>query len=212
MIAKFILLASLGLTPIQKAQDGEIEEPTVEVVETNEETPEQEQSQEFDWKAWLEQWFSPDQIAMVMSWVAYAGTIIGLVVRLKQLAKSKSTTAEQVKELVLEEIKKSVNEEIANQVKPYLDGVVKVQGNTNEIMQVFAKILVLSQNNDAESKVAILNLIASLGVVDKEVLDQVKESVVEEEKVKEETKSEALNKIDSVIEDTEKEEYDGTSV
>lgn len=214
MIPKLLLIASLGLTPVQKADEVVDETPTEEVVEPTEEQPVEEDK--FDWKKWLEQWFSPEQVAMIMSWVAYAGTIIGLIVKLIQLAKSKNTTAEDVKRVVLEEIKKSVNEEVAESVKPYLDNVVLIQNKTNEIMQIFSKILALSQNNDAQSRVAILELIASLGIVDQKVLDNVKETIETTEQAKVEAKNEALNQIDTIIEETkvenEEQSDDGTKI
>lgn len=208
MIPKFLLIATLGLAPINRANEVE-EPPTEETIEG--ESVEEEQEQQFDIKEYLAKWFEPSQIAMIMSWVAYAGTILGLVVKLRQLAKSKQTTAEQVKELVLEEIKKSVNEEIAEQVKPYLDGVVKVQKNTNEVMQVLSKVMALAQINDSASRLAILECIASLGVVDKDLLDGAKETIKENEKEKEENKEEALQQIDEIIEETDN-GNDGTSI
>lgn len=214
MIPKLLLIASLGLTPVQKADEVVDETPTEEVIEPTEEQPVEEDK--FDWNKWLEQWFSPEQVAMIMSWVAYAGTIIGLIVKLRQLAKSKNTTAEDVKRVVLEEIKKSVNEEVAESVKPYLDNVVLIQNKTNEIMQIFSKILALSQNNDAQSRVAILELIASLGIVDQKVLDNVKETIETTEQAKVEAKNEALNQIDTIIEETkvenEEQSDDGTKI
>ena len=214
MIPKLLLIASLGLTPVQKADEVVDETPTEEVVEPTEEQPVEEDK--FDWSKWLEQWFSPEQVAMIMSWVAYAGTIIGLIYKLRQLAKSKNTTVEDVKRVVLEEIKKSVNEEVAESVKPYLDNIVLIQNKTNEIMQIFSKILALSQNNDAQSRVAILELIASLGIVDQKVLDNVKETIETTEQAKVEAKNEALNQIDTIIEETkvenEEQSDDGTKI
>lgn len=214
MIPKLLLIVSLGLTPVQKADEVVDETPTEEVIEPTEEQPVEEDK--FDWNKWLEQWFSPEQVAMIMSWVAYAGTIIGLIYKLRQLAKSKNTTAEDVKRVVLEEIKKSVNEEVAESVKPYLDNIVLIQNKTNEIMQIFSKILALSQNNDAQSRVAILELIASLGIVDQKVLDNVKETIETTEQAKVEAKNEALNQIDTIIEETkvenEEQSDDGTKI
>lgn len=214
MIPKLLLIASLGLTPVQKADEVVDETPTEEVIEPTEEQPVEEDK--FDWNKWLEQWFSPEQVAMIMSWVAYAGTIIGLIYKLRQLAKSKNTTVEDVKRVVLEEIKKSVNEEVAESVKPYLDNIVLIQNKTNEIMQIFSKILALSQNNDAQSRVAILELIASLGIVDQKVLDNVKETIKTTEQAKVEAKNEALNQIDTIIEETkvenEEQSDDGTKI
>lgn len=214
MIPKLLLIASLGLTPVQKADEVVDETPTEEVIEPTEEQPVEEDK--FDWSKWLEQWFSPEQVAMIMSWVAYAGTIIGLIYKLRQLAKSKNTTVEDVKRVVLEEIKKSVNEEVAESVKPYLDNIVLIQNKTNEIMQIFSKILALSQNNDAQSRVAILELIASLGIVDQKVLDNVKETIETTEQAKVEAKNEALNQIDTIIEETkvenEEQSDDGTKI
>ena len=214
MIPKLLLIASLGLTPVQKADEVVDETPTEEVIEPTEEQPVEEDK--FDWSKWLEQWFSPEQVAMIMSWVAYAGTIIGLIYKLRQLAKSKNTTVEDVKRVVLEEIKKSVNEEVAESVKPYLDNIVLIQNKTNEIMQIFSKILALSQNNDAQSRVAILELIASLGIVDQKVLDNVKETIETTEQAKVEAKNEALNQINTIIEETkvenEEQSDDGTKI
>lgn len=216
MIPKFLLIMSLGLTPIQKADEEPTEPTTEEVVEETEtqteenETP-AEEKEEFDIQEYLAKWFEPSQIAMIMSWVAYAGTILGLVVKVKQLAKQKQTTAEQVKELVLDEIKKSINEEVADKVKPYLDGVVKINANTNDLMKVFTKVLALSQVNDAQSRLAILELIASLGVLDKELIEEATKQVEEQVETEEENKNEALEQIDEIIEDTSSEE-DGTSI
>lgn len=203
MIPKLILIATLGLAPVQKAE--EVEEP--QVVETTE-----NEQEEFDWNEWLSQWFSPSQIAMIMSWVAYAGTILGLVVKIRQLAKSKHTTAEEVKQLVLEEIKKSVSEEVAEQVKPYLDGIQKVGVNTNDVLKVFAKIMALSQVNDSASRLAILDLIGSLGVIDKTLIEEAKETIKTNEQELEENKLEALDQIEEIIENTEVDENDGTSI
>lgn len=216
MIPKFLLIMSLGLTPIQKADEEPTEPTTEEVVEETEtqteenETP-AEEKEEFDIQEYLAKWFEPSQVAMIMSWVAYAGTILGLVVKVKQLAKQKQTTAEQVKELVLDEIKKSINEEVADKVKPYLDGVVKINANTNDLMKVFTKVLALSQVNDAQSRLAILELIASLGVLDKELIEEATKQVEEQVETEEENKNEALEQIDEIIEDTSSEE-DGTSI
>lgn len=216
MIPKFLLIMSLGLTPIQKADEEPTEPTTEEVVEETEtqteesETP-AEEKEEFDIQEYLAKWFEPSQIAMIMSWVAYAGTILGLVVKVKQLAKQKQTTAEQVKDLVLDEIKKSINEEVADKVKPYLDGVVKINANTNDLMKVFTKVLALSQVNDAQSRLAILELIASLGVLDKELIEEATKQVEEQVETEEENKNEALEQIDEIIEDTSSEE-DGTSI
>lgn len=216
MIGKIALIMCLGLNPVQKAEEGVAKETPTEEVVKNEEGVVEKENQEFDWNAWLSQWFSPEQVAMIMSWVAYAGTIIGLVAKLRQLAKLKNTTAEDVKKVVLEEIKHSVSEEVAEQVKPYLDGVIKVSANTNDVMKVFAKILALSQVNDAQSRIAIIELIASLGVIDKELLVEAKETIKANEETKEENKNEALDQIDNIIEETKEEEKvesdDGTSI
>ena len=202
MLEKVMLASALLFAPVVNDETPVVEEtPTEETTTTEDE--------DFDWKAWLEQWFTPSQVATIMSWVAYIATIIGLVVKLKNLASSKSMTLENVKKTVEEELKANkieLSEEQKANMEAYLPKVMDTCSNLKDICVVMVKMLALSQKDDAESKLAILDLISKLGVIDKDITDEAIKSVKTTETKKVEAKEETLNKLDSIIKD------DGTSI
>lgn len=158
-------------------------------------------------KEWVDKFFGPTQVAMYMSWLAYIGTIIGLVANLKKLKQSNNLTLKNVSDEVQGKLEIIVNKEVADQFGKIAPKLVSGQEKSNKIMTIFAEILALSQENTPESRVAILNLIKELGVVGNEIVDTAKEVVEDSVKVAEETKKEMDKKLDAIVDN-----YDGTSI
>ena len=173
-------------------------------------TQEKQEETEFDIKEWLAQWLTPQQVAMVMTWVAYAGTIIGLIVKLAQLAKTKSLSNENVKDLIMKELGDKVDKSVQDNLATSIVAINKTIERQNEVLALLAKVSALSQENTPESRVAILELISRLGVVDKEDIDKAKETIKEEVKTKREIEQATNESVDKVIEKFDKD--DGTSI
>ena len=173
-------------------------------------TQEKQEETEFYLKEWLAQWLTPQQVAMVMTWVAYAGTIIGLIVKLAQLAKMKSLSNENVKDLIMKELGDKVDKSVQDNLATSIVAINKTIQRQNEVLALLAKVSALSQENTPESRVAILELISRLGVVDKEDIDKAKETIKEEVKTKREIEKATNESVDKVIEKFEKD--DGTSI
>lgn len=173
-------------------------------------TQEKQEETEFDIKEWLAQWLTPQQVAMVMTWVAYAGTIIGLIVKLAQLAKMKSLSNENVKDLIMKELGDKVDKSVQDNLATSIVAINKTIQRQNEVLALLAKVSALSQENTPESRVAILELISRLGVVDKEDIAKAKETIKEEVKTKREIEKATNESVDKVIEKFEKD--DGTSI
>ena len=173
-------------------------------------TQEKQEETEFDIKEWLAQWLTPQQVAMVMTWVAYAGTIIGLIVKLAQLAKMKSLSNENVKDLIMKELGDKVDKSVQDNLATSIVAINKTIQRQNEVLALLAKVSALSQENTPESRVAILELISRLGVVDKEDIEKAKETIKEEVKTKREIEKATNESVDKVIEKFEKD--DGTSI
>ena len=170
--------------------------------------PEQvEETTKDEVKEWVDKFFSPEKVAMYISWVAYIGTIIGLVANIKRLKQSNNLTLKDVSAEVKNVLKETVGEEVAKQFEGVIPALIDGQGNMNRIMTIFAKILALSQENSPTSRIAILDLVEELGVVGKELVDNAKTVVEEGEKAIEEHKKELDDKCDEIIE-----KYDGTSI
>lgn len=158
-------------------------------------------------KEWFDKFFAPEMIAMYMSWLAYIGTIIGLVASIKRLKQSNNLTLKNVSDEVKKLIEEVIGTKVAEQFDKIAPKLISGQEKSNEIMSIFAKILALSQENTPESKIAILDLIEQLGVIAKEITQTAKEVVIESKEMAEEAKKELDKKIDEIVES-----YDGTSI
>ena len=123
-----------------------------------------------------------------------------------KLKKSKNETLANVKEAILKEVDTSVDTQIQEQIKPVLNDVLKALDNSRELQGVISKIIALSQENSPASRLAILDCIASIGVVNKEVIEEAKESIKEEVASEEKKIEEAKESLDNIITETETKE------
>ena len=214
MIKELLLISALTFTPMN-TEDTTPSEPTTGENETTEptetETPKEEDKVKEEIKAWLEKFLEPQQVAMIMTWITYAATIIGLIYKLSQLAKSKSLSNENIKNLILTELGDKVDESVKNQLASAITSLTKTAERQNEVLSLLAKVSALSQENTPESRVAILDLISRLGVVDKEDIENAKETINQEVAEKKALEEETNNTVDKIIEE-HKEEDNGTSI
>ena len=149
----------------------------------------------------LNEWFSPQVVALIMSLLGYIGTILGLANSLKKLKKEKNLTAQDVKEQVCAELEKVVSKQVVEKVAVYFDSAEKMQKEIKDVLETFAKILALSQENTPESRVAILELIQRLGNNTNGMIETIKETINTQEKEKEEKKQANDEKLNKIIDD-----------
>lgn len=209
MIKELLLISALTFSPMNTEDTTPTEPTTGETTEPTETPKEDEET--FDWKAWLEQWFTPQQVAMIMTWITYAATIIGMIYKFYQMAKEKNLTAENVKTLIMKELGDKVDESVKTQLASAITSLTKTAERQNEVLSLLAKVSALSQENTPESRVAILDLISRLGVVDKEDIESAKETINQEVEEKKAQEEETNKSVDNIIE-THKEEDNGTSI
>lgn len=205
MIKELLLVSALIGTPVVMTETP-IEETPIVVDETT--TTEDE---DFDWKEWLEQWFTPQQITMIMTWVTYIATIITIVYKLYRMAKDKNLTNENLKTLIMSELGDKVDNSVKEQITAIAVPLLQTSKNQEEVLKVLTKVMALSQENTPESRVAILNCISTLGVIDSQVVEQAKETIktqISQEKSKEIATQQA---VDKVIETTTNKD-DGTQI
>ena len=230
MIKTLLLMGALTLAPLNT--EGDTTPPTQETTPTDpddskkEDTSTSEDEKKDDSttsdekkdetkneiKEWLSKFFEPQQVAMIMTWITYIGTIIGLIAKCYSLAKQKTLTADNVKEAVLEKLGDKVDEAVANQLSSSLVSITKMIKNQNETLALLTKVMALSQENTPESRVAILDLISRLGVIDNSEIQEIKETInkqVEETKVAEEKTNES---VDTIIETYKVSDDNGTSI
>ena len=105
-----------------------------------------------------------------------------------------------------DKVDKSVQDNLATSIV----AINKTIQRQNEVLALLAKVSALSQENTPESRVAILELISRLGVVDKGDIEKAKETIKEEVKTKREIEKATNESVDKVIEKFDKD--DGTSI
>lgn len=162
---------------------------------------------ETGWDAFVKQYLTADKVAMYMLWVAYIGTIIGLVANINKLKKANNLTLKGVSDEVKKELRDNIGKEVKEQTERFLPAILATQEKTNEILKTFSKMMALSQQNTPESRVAILELIESLGTLGKDVTENAKTAIDEEVKAIEEHKEKIEDRLDEIIDS-----YDGTSI
>ena len=166
----------------------------------------------FDWAEWAEGWFSPQTITTISTVIGFLAVIVKLASELRKLAKDKQLTVDKVSEIVLGQIKETLPEDVSAEFSKYLPTLVAYADKSNEVLNVFAKVLALSQENTTESRLAILELIQQLGIISNDMIDKAKAEVErqkEEEEAKKKAQEEAVTKV---IEDTESKEEPASPV
>lgn len=220
-----LLIASMGLyvapaTPLYEATES-ISEPETSIVEetTTEETTTEETDTEYtdpgdvpftyndfykSMQTWLQMYLPATAVTAIMLAITLAVVAFRVISFAKKLKKSKDANADEIAEKVLAIIKDNFKDMADDTIKDLSEKVTEIK----PVLDTFAKILALSQENSPEAKVAILNLISTLGVSD-EATKQAEDSKKEvEAKAEEEKKS----KEEAVKELTEIASYDGTQI
>ena len=152
----------------------------------------------------LSKWFSPDKVAMIISWVTYAGTIVILAIKLKNALSKEKVTMSEIRKAVLESIDGKVSESVKQCMEQYLDKAEKAEGQLTAVLSDFSKILALSQENSPEARIAILEIISRIGNAPAEIVEEAKKAVEAEGAKKQEAKDE----VKAIAEG----EWDGTRV
>lgn len=204
MIKQLLLISALVGTPVVMSETTPTDPTPTETTTTT--------TSDFDWKAWLAQWFTPQQVAMIMTWIAYITTVITVVYKFYRMAKDKNLSNENLKTLIMTEIGSKVDSSVKEQITAIAIPLLQTSKNQEEVLKVLTKIMALSQENTPESRVAILDCIASLGVVDKQVLEQSKQAIDTQIKATEDKKIATQTAVDNVIQDTATTSDDGTQI
>lgn len=198
-------------SPAESADVGASESQVVsEPGSTGEENGEEE-SISFDWIEWAKGWLSPQTLTTIASVLTCVGVVVKCVGEIRRLAKDKQLTIEKIQSLVLNQMKESLPEDVAAEFEKYLPSLVEYAQKSNEILNAFAKILALSQENTAESRLAILELIEKMGVMSDDLVEKAKEEVKAQQEDEQKKAEEQKKAVNSVIEQTEPKD-DGTRI
>lgn len=158
---------------------------------------------------WLQQTFTAENVAIIVTWIGTAITLLATVFKLAsslKVLKNKSDAqitdvTNAVKDTLQQIATTTTNAEIKKAVTPILTYLEK----SNQTNEVLAKIIALSQDTSSESKIAILDLIASLNVLPSGLIDGAKQDIVtteEQEKQEAEATDNALEELKTSADET----------
>lgn len=142
----------------------------------------------------LKSYLTPQTITTITAVLMFLVSSLKMISTIKTLAKQKSTTIDDVMSALKSQNKEEIEKAINEVVNPILESVNEI----TPYLQTFAKILALSQENTATSRLAILELIEKMGTVDSDTLANAKTSIEEEVKTEEEKKQETLEKLENI--------------
>ncbi len=179
--------------------------------ETGESAESASSESSMDWVEWAKGWFSPQTLTTLASVLTCLGVVVKCVGEIRRLAKDKQLTIEKVQDLVLTQIKTSLPDDIKAEMDKYLPQLTEYAQKSNDILNDFAKILALSQENTAESRLAILKLIEEMGVISQELVDKAKAEVESQKEAEEKKAEEQKEAVKEIISATEPKD-DGTSI
>ena len=211
MIKELMLIGALTFAPITM-EETPTEPTTGEGTETPSDTTTEEDSS-FDIEALLSEFLDAKTVGLIMSWLTNIGVVIGLLANFKKLKAKNNLTLENVQEMItktLAEDKVALSDEQKANIEAYLPSILKTAKNQNDIMKALIKIIALAQKDDEASRLAILEVISSLGVIDKDITDEATENVKETATATKEKKEEAISKVDDMI--IKETTNDGTSI
>ena len=198
-----LMTGTLLFTPVQSNTSNETsivltsEEASSEVEQSSVEI---EENAKFDFGEWLEKNFTAEMITTIMSVLTSLAVVLKLASSLKDLAKKKAMTTEEVCNKVVEILettnKESVLKSINDIVKPLEDKV----GDITPVLNSFSKILALSQENTPESRLAILELIQSIGNISNKVVEDAKNEIVNQIEEEQKENKENIAILESIEE------------
>lgn len=215
LLASALLFAPLNAEDITQEETTQVEETPTEETQTEDTTIVDELKDKISKLIEDNEWLKNALKTVGAVFGALGGTsfvaLLGVMVR----AINNSIKAKRVKQETLEDVKSailnSVNEEVRKQIEKPLNDLTKAIGQTEQLQVVIGKIIALSQEDSYKSRLAILECIGALNIVDTKVLEEAKENIEQEEQEEKETTEEALGALNKVIEDTgvvEEEEED----
>lgn len=158
---------------------------------------------------WLQTTFTAENVALIVTWIGTAITLLATVFKmassLKVLKNKSDAQITDVTNAVKETLEQIATTTTNAEIKKAIDPILTYLQKSNQTNEVLAKIIALSQDTSAESKIAILDLIASLNVLPSGLIDGAKQDIVtteEQEQQEAEATKEALEDLKTGVDET----------
>ena len=142
----------------------------------------------------LKGYITPETITVCITVFSFLVALLKLVSVVKDLKTQKAMTMENLMKNLSVQNTEEFEKEKQDLIKVTMDLIQPLL----KYSEVMAKVLALSQENTPESRVAILELIQSLGTIDANLIEQAKTLVAKQEVEKEEKKQAKIEQLEAI--------------
>lgn len=139
-------------------------------------------------------YITPETITVCFAVFSFLVALLKMVSTIKELKSQKVMTLENV----LQNLSIQNAEEFEKEKKILVSTIIELITPLIEYSEAMAKVLALSQENTPESRVAILEIVQSLGTIDKDLVEKAKNVVVNETIAKEEKKKVVVEQLQAI--------------
>ena len=116
--------------------------------------------------------------------------------------KIEQKTLEDVQNAVLNEVQKTVGQEVTTKIEEPIKQLTQTLVGMENLQKIIGQIVALSQEDSYKARLAILECIAGLHIIEPKIIEEAKEEIVKEQEQEEEDKEDANEKLDTIIEET----------
>ena len=142
----------------------------------------------------LKGYITPETITVCITLFSFLVALLKLVSVVKDLKTQKAMTMESL----MDNLSVQNTEEFEKEKQDLMKVIMDLIQPLLKYSEVMAKVLALSQENTPESRVAILELIQSLGTIDANLIEQAKDLVAKQEVEKEEKKQAKIEQLEAI--------------
>lgn len=142
----------------------------------------------------LKGYITPETITVCITLFSFLVALLKLVSVVKDLKTQKAMTMENL----MKNLSVQNTEEFEKEKQDLIKVIIDLIQPLLKYSEVMAKVLALSQENTPESRVAILELIQSLGTIDANLIEQAKTLVAKQEVEKEEKKQAKIEQLEAI--------------
>jgi len=142
----------------------------------------------------LKGYITPETITVCITLFSFLVALLKLVSVVKDLKTQKTMTMENL----MKNLSVQNTEEFEKEKQDLMKVIMDLIQPLLKYSEVMAKVLALSQENTPESRVAILELIQSLGTIDANLIEQAKTLVAKQEVEKEEKKQAKIEQLEAI--------------
>ena len=203
-----LLMSALLINPIHYANEVE-QTPVVENLEeeTQEKTLEEQVKDLINQNEWLKSIVETCGLVFGVlgggSFVSLLAVVVRAIYTSIKSKKIQKETLSSVKDAILNEVKSTIGDEVAQKIEKPITDLTNTLARVEDLQSVLGKIIALSQEDSYKARLAILECIASLNIVDKQIIDNAKQEIEQEQKEEQEQLDNANENLDKVIEETE---------